>query len=159
MAETRYERINRQARIFPAQLLEGCESALGLFAAGFFGINDCIHFARAGLTAVCVDTNADKLLQMSTIYPVGWAFYVEDAWVFAERAAAGGRKWDIVTVDCWFDDDTQRVWDSLDLWLSVTAKAALITVRLDTELDIPDGWSYGYFDRGPDVGWGVLQRG
>jgi len=153
-----YDDLNREARPFPSYLLSSHSTALALFAAGFHGVNDCIHFARRNMACSCVDINADRLWEMATIYPEGWAYYAEDAWEFAERMAADGRQWDVVTVDCFFDDATEKVWDSLELWLSLTCEALLITARPYTELDVPEGWSSFYYPRGDMVGWLVLQR-
>ena len=155
---SRFTEISVRARPYPSYLLEETDECLAVFAAGFLGWNDAVHFARAGLTAVCVDCDKDKLFEMSTIYPPGWAFRVADAWEFAEEAAWMGRQWDVVTVDPYFENCAQRVWETLPLWLSLTRRIATITVHADTELDLPEGWKSSYFSRGHNVGWAVISR-
>jgi hypothetical protein len=157
-ASRRFQHISRQARPYPSYLLPPAGSGLALFAAGFLGWNDCVHFARARMTVDCVDTNADRLWEMATIYPDAWAFHVEDAWQFAERAAQEERQWDVVTVDPFFEDLAVRTWQTLSLWLSLARETVTLTVHADTELELPAGWESSYFPRGENVGWMVIRR-
>jgi hypothetical protein len=153
-----FPQINRQARPYPSYLLPTPATALAIFAAGFLGWNDCIHLVRAGLECDFVDSDQLRMMEMASLYPAGHRFHVEDAWNFAERAAYEGRKWDVVTVDPFFEDMAQKAWASLDLWLSLARIFVTLTVHEDTELPVPAGWSQSYFPRGADVGWLVMQR-
>jgi hypothetical protein len=153
-----YQRLNRQARPYPSFLLPISGTALGVFAAGFLGWNDCIHLVRAGLVCDFVDNNQNNMLEMKSMYPPGHTFHVEDAWDFAERASYEGRQWDVVTVDPFFEDMARKAWDSLDLWLSLAGNLVTLTVHPDTELPVPEGWSQCYYPRGDNVDWLVMQR-
>lgn len=150
--------LQRQARPYPAHLLPEMGTALGLFAAGFHGWNDCIWFARAGLQTTCVDVDDDKLLEMAAIYPEGWEFRVDDSWEFATTAFAIGRKWDVVSIDPYkgiMDDALQ----DLELWCSLANKLVTIGCFLNEPLpQIPHGWKTHTFPRSDTVGWLVLQR-
>jgi hypothetical protein len=157
-AAHRFQRISRQARPYPSYLLPEDGQGLLLFAAGFLGWNDAVHFVRAGMTATCVDTNEEKLREMSAIYPLGWAFRAEDAWEFAEHHREHGIMYDAVSVDPFFEDLAVRTWESLELWLSLARELVTLTVHADTELEIPQGWKSSYFPRGSNVGWLVMQR-
>lgn len=157
-ASHRFRHISERARPYPSYLLEETDECLALFAAGFLGWNDAVHFARAGLTCTCVDNDQDRLFEMATIYPMGWAFHVEDAWDFAERARYERRQYDVVTIDPFFESCAARVWDTLDLWLSLSRRIVTLTVHADTELEVPEGWRSSYFPRGSNVGWRVIKR-
>lgn len=84
-------------RTFPRSVLQGWETGLCLFAAGFLGRQDAVWLADAGLRVTCVDTDAAKLAEMEGMYPEDWQFVCEDVFAFVWEA---DRTWDIVTVDC-----------------------------------------------------------
>src|SRR3990172_9872911 len=109
------EHVAMQARPYPTELLEGCETGLVLFAAAFLGHNDAIHFAEAGITTSCVDIDSEGLAEMRELYPDSWAFVTVDAWHFAEACASEGVQWDAVSVDTFSGDATRRSLDSLEL--------------------------------------------
>lgn len=163
-APTSFDEITRAARPYPANLLPQGGTALALFAAGFHGWNDVVHMARKEMQVTCVDVDSDKLWQMAHIYPDGWEFRVDDAWGWAHECVIRNTTYDVVSVDPFFDDSTQKVWDSIDLWTSIARQLVTLTVYRDTELAVPTGWETSYFQRGVgksgnDVGWLVLQRG
>jgi hypothetical protein len=155
-----YDTINRNARPYPAYLLREGETALALFAAGFHGWNDVIHFARNGMTAICVDSDADKLWQMSEVYPEGWSFYVDDAWDFAVHRAEHGITYDVVSVDPFSGDAAERAWDTLGLWLSLARRVLTLTVTADADPKVPHvaGWRHHYFPRSEFAAWLVMER-
>lgn len=109
------------------------------------------------MVCTCVDTDAENIKTMARAYPDDWDFRIEDAWVFAEQAAASSRVWDVVSVDPFFEDCARKVWESLDLWLLLAGDMMTLTVHADTEL-AADGWTSSYFPRGHDVGWMVFRR-
>jgi hypothetical protein len=156
---TTFDAVNRAARPYPSYLLPKEGTVLSLFSAGFLGWNDCIHFARAGLTCECVDTDADKLWEMASLYPSGWAFHVDDAWDFAERAAMAGRDWDVVSVDPFFGDAAEKAWQSMYLWVTLATKLVTLTVKPDTKLNTPEGWVSSYYPRSSGAAWMVMRRG
>jgi hypothetical protein len=158
MLETEFQRINEQARPYPSYLIPEAGTALSLFAAGFLGWNDAIHFARAGLTCECVDTDKERLREMSTIYPSGWSFHVEDAWAFATRAALDGREWDVVSVDPFFGDAADQALHDLGLWTTIATKLLTLTVPADHEPDEVEGWNSSLFPRSGKASWLVMTR-
>lgn len=90
-------RAKAEPSVFPRHILDGCETGLVLFAAGFHGAQDAIWLAEAGIQATCLDTDGGKLDAMALAYPARWEFIVGDAFAYAERTQ---RTWDVVTVDC-----------------------------------------------------------
>jgi hypothetical protein len=153
-----FDALNRNAQVYPSFLLPTEGTALSLFAAGFWGWNDGIHLIRAGLTIDFVDTDKDKLYEMASLIPSGHAFHVEDAWDFAERAALQGREWDVVTVDPFMGNLAERAWETRYLWLTIARQMVTLTVKVDTQLDEPEGWTTSYFPRNSSVGWMVMRR-
>jgi hypothetical protein len=155
---TTFDALNREAQPYPSFLLPTEGTALSLFAAGFWGWNDGIHLIRAGLTVDFVDTDKDKLFEMATLMPEGHAFHVDDAWDFTERAAMEGREWDVVSVDPFMGDMAERVWETFYLWLTVARQMVTLTVKADTTLRSPDGWTESFFPRNSRVAWMVMRR-
>ena len=153
-----FDELNRQAQVYPSYMLPSEGTALSLFAAGFWGWNDGIHLIRQGLTCDFVDTDKDKLFEMMTLMPEGHAFYVEDAWEFAERAAMQGREWDVVSVDPFMGDMAEKAWETFYLWLTIARQMVTLTVKVDTHLNAPDGWTQSFFPRNHRVAWMVLRR-
>jgi hypothetical protein len=153
-----FDALNREAQPYPSFLLPTEGTALALFGAGFWGWNDSIHLIRAGLTVDIVDTDKDKLYEMATLMPEGHAFHVDDAWDFTERAAREGREWDVVSVDPFMGDMAERVWETFYLWLTVARQMVTLTVRADTRLQVPDGWTQSFFPRNSRVAWMVMRR-
>lgn len=153
-----YDRVNENAAPYPAYLLPEGGTALGVFSAAFHGWNDVIHFARKDMIVHCVDLDAEKLAQMSRIYPSVWAYTVEDAWQFAERAVAQDRHWDVVSVDPWLGTAADRVAETLPLWCSLARQLVTVTSLIREQPHAPDGWTHSVFPRNARVGWMVLQR-
>lgn len=153
-----FDRINRSARPYPAYVLPVYGTGLCLFAAGFLGWNDVIHMVRNEMKIDCVDVDKEKLWEMASLYPSGLAYHVEDAWAFAERAVHDGRKWDVVSVDPFFGDAASRAWETLYLWTSLASQAVTLTVKTDTHLNVPDGWTGSFFPRSDSAAWLVMQR-
>jgi hypothetical protein len=153
-----FDALNREAQPYPSFLLPTAGTALSLFAAGFWGWNDGIHLIRAGLTIDFVDTDKDRLFEMATLMPEGHAFHVEDAYVFAGRAAVENREWDVVSVDPFMGHMQERAWDLLYLWLTITRQMLTLTVRSGVELPDMEGWTASYFPRNAAVGWLVMRR-
>jgi len=88
--------VNPQLRgRYPTDRLEGCETALLLFAAGFYGRNDGAWVAEAGIRATCVDLDTEKLSEMQRYYPASWDFVYDDVFAFALLTG----RYDLVSVD------------------------------------------------------------
>lgn len=153
-----FDRLNREARPYPAYLLPKHGTALGLFAAGFHGWNDIIHFARKQMRVDCVDLDSDKLWEMAALYPSGFAFHAEDAWDFADRALKKGRKWDVVSVDPFLGDAAERAWKDIYLWSGIARNLVTLTVASDAHLNVPQGWTADFFPRSSSAAWMVLRR-
>jgi len=151
--------ISVQARPYPSYLLPKEGTALALFAAGFHGWNDAIHFARQGLRGECVDVDEMKLHEMQAVYPDGWEFTVSDAFEFAEKHA-GVEQWDVVSVDPFLGDMGERVLDSFYLWVSLARQLVTITVPATTRrvVNVPEGWTTSFFPRSSYAAWMVLRR-
>jgi len=149
--------LSRQATPYPAYLLDSAETGLCLFAAGFLGINDAIHMARNDLNVTCVDTDAYKLEQMANLYPVWWEFHTADAWDYAKAAEGRHQKWDVVSIDTFLGDATQKSLSTLDLWCAIAERA--VTATIGTQIpETPDGWKAERFPRSFRADWLVLNR-
>lgn len=134
------EQIRYEQGPYPADVLDGCGTALLLFAGGFRGRNDGIHVCDAGAAAVCVDIDPSGLNEMERLYPTSWRFVCADAFGFAEKAAAAGDSWDVVSVDC----PTAlfaACGAAVNLWCSVARRAAVVGCGADTVVTVPDGWA------------------
>lgn len=126
----------RAERLYPVDVLAGCESALVMFAAAFHGRQDAVWIADAGLRATCVDRDAGQLGEMVLAYPEGWEYVTGDAFAYA---AATSRTWDVVSLDpptSLFD-----ICASLThLWCSLARRAVIVGTGVGTEVDPPAGW-------------------
>lgn len=152
--------LSRQATPYPAFVLDTADTALALFAAGFLGVNDAIHFARNDIQATCVDSDPYKLDKMQQVYPVWWDFQVSDAWEFAQKARERGETWDVVSADTFLGDAEKKSLRSLDLWCSIAEKAVTVTIGGGRDWDeIPDGWEASRFPRTYRADWLVMTRG
>lgn len=159
--EAPLDRISLEARPYPADMLEHCETGLLLFAAAFLGANDAIHFARKQLVCTCVDTNSERLARMEALYPSDWLFEAQDAWEFARDAADRGKTWDAVSVDTFTGTATIRSVETLDLWCSLANRCVTATIATGQAVTVPDGWRGFVFPRearSEIASWLVLQR-
>lgn len=126
----------KNMNVYPVGLLNGCETALLLFAAGFHGAQDGIFIADAGLRATCVDIRPDKLMEMAHAYPRSWEFVVADAYLFASDATG---PWDIVSVDC-PSDHFHRCAELAPRWCNLAHRAVVLGTGHDTSVTAPKGW-------------------
>jgi hypothetical protein len=150
--------VSRDARDYPAHLLRYGGTGLCLFAARFYGVNDAIHMARAGMELTLVDT-AERVLEMGEMYGCD-DVHQGDAWEFADAARKVGWMWDAVSVDTYTGDAARRSLDSLDLWCSLARDVVTCTYVRGQDYTVPDGWADGKFMRNPRGGvyWLVLTR-
>lgn len=146
------------AALYPRHVLEGNESALILFSAAFHGVQDAIWIADAGLTATCVDTDLEKITEMSSAYPDGWEYVVGDAFQYA---TATKRRWDVVSLDPptnLFD----RCAEYLPVWCLLARHAVILGCGTATKVVAPAGWELtGTLHRSNFRGgvyWAVLER-
>lgn len=143
MAAVTLDAVRAHAGVFPTDLLAGNETALLLFAGGFHGENDGIHFADAGIAATCVDILPDGLEVMRGIYPDSWEFVQADAFAFASLT---DRRWDSVCVD----SPTvlfERVEGALEAFSALARRLLIVGV----------GWAQVGRISAP-VGWQVVRR-
>lgn len=153
--------ISAEARPYPADMLEDCQTGLLLFAAAFLGVNDAIHFARKQLRCTCVDTDRERLGRMEDIYPDDWTFHVQDAWEFAREAAERGKTWDAVSVDTFTGNATNRSLADLEVWCALANRCLTVTVATGQEYVVPEGWEGFLFPREASheiAAWLVMQR-
>lgn len=159
----RLDHVRGSASLFPVEKLEGCQTALLLFGAGFYGANDGIHLLDAGLRATVVDTDRERLYAMAAAYPATWTFSAMDAWEFAREAVIlqilADVRWDAVSVDSWTGDIEPRVIKDLPLWCALARKLVTVTVGYGgSEIVAPEGWAHSYFPRSANARWLVLER-
>jgi hypothetical protein len=152
------EHVAMEARPYPTHLLENARTGLILFSAAFLGHNDAIHFALEDVETTCVDINAERLEEMSRLYPDDWVFVCRDAWEFAAERAAAGDKWDVVSADSFLGNATDKSLMSLELWCSVAGRALTATLPVGADYDVPVGWTADTFVRNSNVLWLVLTR-
>lgn len=149
--------VSEKARPYPADMLPEGGTGLCLFAAAFQGVNDAVHMARHDMHVTCVDCDTKRLDQMSSLYPTNWHWYPMDAWQFAEQARRDGWQWDVVSVDTYTGDATDRSLASLELWCSLATKAVTATIGGRQDYIAPDGWRTSLFQRSPLADWLVLR--
>lgn len=146
---------------FPQEVLVGCESALVLFAAGFYGRQDAFWIAEAGLKATCVDVDGERLQVMRAIYPEGWEFVEVDAYEYAELSWRMHRVWDVVTADPYTNHFTVCA-DNIDGWCRLARRAVILGTGVDTSVTVPPGWRVeSVWQRSTYKGgvwWTVLER-
>ena len=154
------EHVAMEARPYPVDVLADAETGLVLFAAAFQGHNDAIHFAKAGIRTVCVDTDGERLEQMAELYPADWEFLTLDAFWFADHARRHGRTWDVVSLDPFTGDAMARVRAELELWTAIAERAVIVGVEHGVpEALIPLGWqARGYVLRSEHAEWLTLER-
>lgn len=121
---------------YPKGLLDACDTALVLFAAGFYGRQDGIFIADAGITATCVDIRPQRLRDMAAVYPGSWEFFVDDAYEFA---ALTERRWDLVSIDC-PSGAFVRCAELVGLWCSLARVAVVLGTGKGTVVEPPEGW-------------------
>lgn len=122
--------------LYPRHVLVECSSALVLFAAAWHGKQDAVWIADAGLTATCVDLDADRLDEMEAAYPDGWEFVALDVFDFAVLTE---NQWDVVSIDCptnLFD----RCSDFLPVWCLLARRAVVLGSGEFTVVLPPAGW-------------------
>jgi len=147
-----------EARPYPTYLLEGAETGLCLFSAAFLGHNEAIHFVLENVQTTCVDIDQHKLDTMAELYPETWYFICRDAWEFADDAAIKGMSWDVVSVDTFRGNATERSLATLELWCAIAKQAVIATLELGQTYDVPEGWTANEFQRNSEVFWLVLTR-
>ncbi len=144
--------------VFPVAVLDGCETALVLFAAAFGGAQDAAFVRDAGLQATCVDTNRAALERMQRHYPDDWVFVCEDAFVFPRLTQ---RTWDVVTADV-FTTDFDRAAATVGMWCGLANRAVVLGTGRGVRVAAPDGWEVtgrvrrSNFNGG--VFWAVLEQ-
>jgi hypothetical protein len=124
--------------VFPHSVLAGAETALVLFCAAFYGEQDAVWIAEAGLRATCVDTDAERVQVMKRIYPPDWDFIVANVYEFVYDALLC--KWDVVTVDCG-SAQFDRCADLISVFCGLARRAVVLGTGFATVVLPPNGWS------------------
>jgi hypothetical protein len=151
------DELRHRAAPYPAEIPRGRESALVLFGAAFLGVNDAIHMAGAGMTAVTVvDTDAERLETMRRLYPDEWDFHAVDAFAFVEAQRDAGTRYDVVSADP-FTGLMQRCRAELPAFCALARHAVVLGAEREQELDPPDGWRCRRAARSELADWIVLE--
>lgn len=135
------EHVAMEARPYPVEALEGCETGLVLFAAAFLGHNDAIHFAEAGIITTCVDRDGPRLREMQALYPESWSFVEADVFAFVR---ASSEKFDVVSADP-FTPEFPRVAKLVPALCRLANRSVIVgagTATVD-EIKAPRGWLVG----------------
>lgn len=147
-------------RVYPRDRLEGCETALAGFCAGFLGRQDCAWLMQAGIVATCIDTDTDRLNQMAPLYPDSWTFVAGDIFDHAPALYRQGERFDVVTLD----PPTslfERCADTIELWTALANRIVVVGTGRHTDVRIPAGWRQTRLTRRSDfqggVYWTVLE--
>lgn len=148
----------RSADVYPRTHLDGCESALVVFAAAFMGAQDAIWIHDAGLTATCIDNDIDRLDPMQNLYPSDWEFLCVDAYEWLETAEG---VWDVVSVDS-PTGHFERCAERLPIFCRLARRLVILGVGTKTKFGAPDGWEVVDCIKRSDyeggVYWAVLCR-
>lgn len=158
MSYATLEHVAMQARPYPVHLLEGHRTGLLLYAAGFLGHNDAVHYALSGLECTAVDTDAERLGEMRRLYEQGWTFVNADAVSYAEAAAEGDVFWDCVSVDPFTGEAMEQALGRLELWCSVARHLVTVGCRRGDSWRVPAGWRSHLYERVAGVYWLTLER-
>jgi hypothetical protein len=138
LAAVRYE---HEAATYPRHALPGLSTALAGFSAAFHGRQQELWIAEAGLTCTCVDTDRERLGEMSGLYPADWEFVCADIYDYASRRYAEGQKYDLVSLDPptgQFD----RVADLVELWCALARRLVVLGTGRHTPVSPPPGWRF-----------------
>jgi hypothetical protein len=122
---------------YPVHALDGCETALVLFAAAFGGAQDAAFVRDAGLHGTCVDKNLAGLEQGD--YPTDWAFVEADVFRWAPAQLVAGNRWDVVSLDP-FTNHFDHCGMLAPLWCALARRAVILGCAGGTVIDVPGGW-------------------
>lgn len=146
---------------FPVHALEGCETALVVFAAAFGGAQDAAHIRDAGMWALCVDSDSHAMDEMRMDYPYDWSFFRGDAFAWLDYNLKRGDVYDVVTLDPFTGDLMDRTIEALPDWCRLARKTVIVGVD-GRELNPPAGWRISSkvwrSDLKGGVFWAVLER-
>jgi hypothetical protein len=151
-APTTFDELRSDDANFPHAALVGCETALVLFGAGFYGRQDAFWVAEAGLHATVVDTDQKRLDAMEDVYPEDWEFVCADAFIYAKNC---DRQWDVVTLDP-FTNTFDRCADNIRQWCKLARYAVIMGTGANTVVQTPEGWHVTAGVRRSDYAGGVF---
>jgi hypothetical protein len=113
---------------FPAEYVNGKNTALCVFVTLFLGKNDVIRLYKAGVKHVTlVDNDADGMADMRLIYPAHWTYIVSDYRDFLDSAAARGLRYDLVVVDQPIALTQEAAWDHFPSLLALFTDTLMIS--------------------------------
>ena len=145
---------------YPTDLLARYETALILFAAGFYGKNDGAWIADAGIKATCVDSDKTTLREMKRHYPKDWLFVHGDAFKWATDCPY---QYDLLSIDPPMQYSMSCL-VYLEQWEKLAKKTIVLGTQRSTIIDwdlnpAHPGWAVDeVMYRNEDSLWLVLQR-
>lgn len=121
---------------YPVDYLVGHCTALVMFSSAFGGINDAAWIADAGLWAVCVDNDKQRLEEMRDEYPESWLFRWEDAYEYPRYHR---QRFDVVSLDP-FTNEFQKCADQIEDWCRLARHVVILGTGAYTSVQPPQGW-------------------
>ena len=127
--------------LYPREALRGLRTALVGFCAAFLGRQDCAWIEEAGLTATCVDMDAERLVEMRE--PLPRASGRSSA---TTSTATRRRSTPSATSSTWSRSTRRRTSstrcaDNAELWCALARRLVVLGTGRYTSLVVPDGWA------------------
>lgn len=123
---------------FPVELLRPEDSAICFFVAAFGGRQDLHYLRLAGLKdVIAIDNDSEKLHALIPQYPKDWTFSDDDGFAairdIAAKIASPAVAADVITLDPWTGDMTQRVIDHLPVLSRLAKRVLVVGVGVEQE--------------------------
>jgi hypothetical protein len=117
---------------YPRYVLSGAKNAAVFFCAAFWGRQDVVYFCDAGVKNVTlVDSDARKMALLKKIYPANWGYEVRDAFELVGELRERGRRYDVVSADCWAHDVKLILINDFGPFYDITGKYLVSTVSFN----------------------------
>lgn len=138
MGSVTLDELRRAGSVYPTRHLKRAETALVLFSSAFLGRQDAIFMLDAGISATCVDSDAQKLEEMRKLYPWEWNFVHDDVYRFA---AVTEQEWDVVSLDPPTNQSSLCA-EMMHLWCALARQTVVLGGVSETHAQIkpPKGW-------------------
>lgn len=114
----------------------GLATGLLVFGCGTdSGDNDGKYLAEAGLRCTVVENIQDRIDAMVQVYPT-WEYINEDAFAFLDAALTSGRRWDVVSVDPYENEEAAALCRIYD-WERLANNLIVIGAKHVNVVDVP----------------------